>query len=126
MLESKDLPDTHVRRPAEPARKRVRRWLRRIALLPVRYDAHAPPALPPGRVCYVLETDRLLDRLVLEDLCLRERWPLPQDAGFFSVRSIRGWPRRLAPRDVAELEPIVVRDRSQGGDAPVWFVPIAI
>jgi glycerol-3-phosphate O-acyltransferase len=129
MLESKDLPEPHVTRGAHPARGRARRWLRRIALLPVRYHAHAPAALPPGRVCYVLETDRLLDRLVLEDLCLREHWPLPDDAraaGFFTVRSIRGWPRRLAPREVAELEPIVARDRSQGGDAPVSLVPIAI
>jgi len=132
MLESKDLPQPIRDRRPESARAQpghVRRWLGRVALLPVRYEAHAPAALPPGRVCYVLETDRLLDRLVLEDLCLRERWPLPDDsraAGFFSVRSIRGWLlRRLVPRDVAELEPVVARVTERGG-APVSFVPIAI
>jgi glycerol-3-phosphate O-acyltransferase len=130
MLESKDLPKSIPDRGAPPTPGRVRRWFRRAALSPVRYEAHAPSALPPGRVCYVLETDRLLDRLVLEDLCLREHWPLPDDtraAGFFSVRMIRGWPfRRLVPRDVAEIEPLVARDRTQGGDAPVSFVPLAI
>jgi len=83
MLESKDLPQPIRDRRPESARAQpghVRRWLGRVALLPVRYEAHAPAALPPGRVCYVLETDRLLDRLVLEDLCLRERWPLPDDS----------------------------------------------
>ncbi|HEX5048888.1 MAG TPA: glycerol-3-phosphate 1-O-acyltransferase PlsB [Gammaproteobacteria bacterium] len=128
MLESKDLSAAVAnRRTSEPGRART--WLRRIALLPVRYEARAPAALPAGRVCYVLETDRLLDRLVLEDLCLRERWPLPHSraAGLFSVRSIRGWPfRRLVPSDVAELEPLIARDPTQGGDAPLWFVPIAI
>src|SRR3954467_13234618 len=127
MLESKDLPGAVTgRRAAAPSR--LREWLRRLALLPVRYETHAPAALPAGRVCYVLETDRLLDRLILEDLCLRERWPLPDHsraAGFFSVRSIRGWPfRRLVPRDVAELEPVIARDRTQGGDAPLSFVPV--
>ena len=132
MLESKDLPEPEWVRRTEPAHAHAR-WrdrLRRVALLPVRYQAHAPAALPPGRICYVLETDRFLDRLVLEDLCLREHWPVPgrsPSVGFFSVRSIRGWlRRRLAPRDVAELEPLLALDDSQGGDAPLSFVPVAI
>ena len=118
------------------ARERLRRVVRSIALFPVRYESQSAVELPAGgRLCYVLETDRRLDRLVLEDLCVDRGWPLPQvrltgndtDAALWTVRSIRGWLRRRpVPRDVAQLMPLLQRDSVMGGGEDVYFVPIAV
>jgi glycerol-3-phosphate O-acyltransferase len=136
MAESKDLETAApVSGSAGPrdSRGRVRDWLRRFSLLPVRYETHQAAPLPAGRVCYVLETDRWLDRAILTDLCLHNAWPVPDAgdpaaAGFFSVRRIRSWPppRRLVPREVRDLEPLVARDAALGGAESVTFVPVAV
>jgi glycerol-3-phosphate O-acyltransferase len=136
MAESKDLSPLPARRDARTrdVGERVRETLRRVALLPVRYEVQQASALPAGKVWYVLETDRYLDRLILDDLCIRNAWPRPgraadaDAAGVWAVRAIRGWLgwRRLAPRDVGELEPVVARDRALGGAESVAFVPVAI
>src|SRR5690606_21410997 len=114
---------------AAPRERARGRW-RRAALLPIRYEAQQSVPLPPGRVWFVLETDRVLDRLILEDVCERSAWPQPGGAaaGLWSVRTIRGflWRRRLAPRDVAELEAPIAHDRALGGGDDVAFVPVAI
>jgi glycerol-3-phosphate O-acyltransferase len=131
----------HLQRPTliadvtapRDTRRRIRDWVRRLALLPVRYETQQAGALPAGKLCYVLETDRPLDALILEDLCIRNAWPPPEGvdslegAGVVSVRTIRGWlVRRLVPRDVGELQPLVARDRALGGSETVSFVPVAI
>ena len=72
MAESKD-PSA----PTESRARRVREWLRRLALVPVRYEVQHAAALPAGTIWYVLETDRYLDRRILDDLCIRRGWPLP-------------------------------------------------
>ena len=78
-----------------------------MLLLPVRYEAQlAAEPNAETRRCYVLETDRGEDRWVLEDLCRRQGWPLPQApaAGLFTVWRARGWfSRRSVPRDLSEL-----------------------
>jgi glycerol-3-phosphate O-acyltransferase len=137
MAESKDLRQpTPAQRLAAlgAARDRVQRWLRKVALLPVRYEIQPTATLPTdAALWYVLETDRWLDRLILEDLCTRNDWPIPAAlpgrtaAGLWTVRSIKGWLlRRLAPRDVAELQPLVARDRALGGPDTLAFVPVAV
>jgi glycerol-3-phosphate O-acyltransferase len=133
MAESKD-PQAPPLAPATAsagsARERARRARRRWAMLPIRYEAQQSAALPSGRIWFVLETDRLLDRLILEDLCVRNAWPEPDAAraGLWSVRTIKGflWRRRLAPRDVAELEAVIARDHALGGSEDVALVPVAI
>ena len=139
MAESKDLRQ-QKHPPAEGAgglsRERFGNFARRIALLPVRYESQSA-AQPPstGRLCYVLETDRRLDRLVVEDLCIDKDWPQPQAglraakdrAALWSVRTIRGWwRRRPVPREVGELTALLASDKSVGGDDDVLFVPVAI
>jgi glycerol-3-phosphate O-acyltransferase len=129
MGESKD-HDPRATSPAPGAfAQRGGRWWRRWALLPVRYETQQSAPLPAdARIWFVLETDRLLDRLILEDVCIRRAWPQPgTDAGLWSVRRIKGViARLLVPRDVRELEPIVARDAKLGGGERVAFVPVAI
>lgn len=111
-----------------------RRWWRHWPVLPIRYETQlAGPVPDDANVWFVLETDRWLDRLILEDVCIRNDCPPPRPhpgehrIGLWSVRTIRGWFwRRLTTRDSAELQPIVARDRSLGGAEIVVFVPVAI
>lgn len=133
MPESKDLQaPTLAPAPAAAGtvRDRVRRSWRQWAMLPIRYEAQQSAALPSDRVCFVLETDRLLDRLILQDLCARNAWPEPEgvSAGLWSVRTIKGflWRRRLVPRDVTQLEAVIARDGALGGPESVALVPVAI
>jgi glycerol-3-phosphate O-acyltransferase len=109
----------------------ARAWWRHWAIFPLRYETQQSAPLPSAKIWYVLETDRLLDRLILEDLSIRNAWPQPGGigAGLWSVRTIRGflWRRRLVPRDVAQLQPVVARDSAlRGGTDEVAFVPVAI
>jgi glycerol-3-phosphate O-acyltransferase len=109
---------------------RAGRWLRRAALLPVRYEMQPAEPLPSGRICYVLETDRRLDRHVLEDGCARLGWPTPaasredqRGADLWSLCTLRGWfGRRAVPHDPATLAPFL----AAGAGGPAWFVPVAI
>jgi glycerol-3-phosphate O-acyltransferase len=133
MAESKDPQSptlTPATAPAGTARERARSAWRRFAMLPIRYEAQQAAPLPSELVWFVLETDRLFDRLILEDLCIRNAWPEPDGvrAGLWSVRTIKGflWRRRLAPRDVAQLEAVIARDPALGGSEQVAFVPVAI
>ncbi len=133
MAESKHLHDpplTPTSSRASATGERARRGWRRWAVLPFRYETQQSAPLPSdARIWFVLETDRFLDRLILEDLCVRSAWPEPRDgaAGLWSVRTIKGLvSRRLVPRDVAQLQPIIARDRALGGAEGVAFVPIAI
>jgi glycerol-3-phosphate O-acyltransferase len=111
-----------------------RRWWRHWAVLPIRYETQlAGPIADDANVWFVLETDRWLDRLILEDVCIRNDCPPPRRhpgelrIGFWSVHRIRGWlRRRLMPCDASDLAPIVARDRSLGGPKDVVFVPVAV
>src|SRR5688500_1471526 len=133
MAESKDLQAPSiapVTTAAGAARDRLRRGWRHWAMLPIRYEAQQSAPLPSDRICFVLETDRLLDRLILQDLCVRNAWPEPDGvgAGLWSVRTIKGflWRRRLVPRDVAQLQAVIARDRALGGQEGIALVPVAI
>jgi glycerol-3-phosphate O-acyltransferase len=106
----------------------------RLALLPVRYELRgAPPRPPAHRVCYVLETERLLDRMILEDLCRTHGFKVPErrfpargdTAGLWSVRTTRGWlvPRSV-PGDLRELGRLFVEEAAVEND--VCFVPVTI
>ncbi len=102
-------------------------------MLPVRYEVRGAAPLPAARrLCYVLEADRPLDRLILEDMCLAAGWRVParhfpargEAAGMWSVRTIRGW---LAPRAVpqrAELGRAFAAEAALEND--VLFVPVTI
>ncbi len=128
MAESKHLHDS----PLTPTtgHASARRGWRRWAVLPFRYETQQSAPLPSeARIWFVLETDRLLDRLILEDLCVRNAWPEPANAGagLWSVRTIKGLlSRRLVPRDVAQLQPVIAHDGALGGAERVAFVPVAI
>jgi glycerol-3-phosphate O-acyltransferase len=130
-----DSTDPQAARPSLDERVRSkRRWWRHWAVLPIRYETQlAGPIADDANVWFVLETDRWLDRLILEDVCLRNDCPAPRPRpgdhriGLTSVHRIRGWLRRsFTPRDPAELLPVVARDRSLGGPQDVVFVPVAI
>ena len=140
MAESKDLHQKEPRPSDETggrlSRESLRGHARRIALLAVRYESQgAIESASAGRLCYVLETDRRLDRFVLEDLCINQGWPRPEvglascdaRAALWAVRSIRGWLRRRAvPRDVGELAALLTRDKAIGGTEELRFVPVAV
>lgn len=109
-----------------------RRRLRRLALWPVRYEVQA--SVDPhcaGRLCYVLETERAEDRWVLDDVCRKRHWPVPEvgfapatGCGLVTLWHSRHWfSRRSVPRDLGELS-----DCFEPGDADedVSFVPVAV
>ena len=112
-----------------------RRLSRRLGLLFIRY--HAKSTIDPrslGSVCYVLERDRLLDRFVLEDLCLTRDWPLPTRAPssetgtqtLWSVRSLEGWlVRRLVPSDGEPLRQLIRRVQERP-EEDIQLIPVAI
>jgi glycerol-3-phosphate O-acyltransferase len=129
MAESKNLEEPTP--GATSGARGTRAWWRHWAIFPLRYETQQSAPLPSAaRIWYVLETDRLLDRLIFEDVAIRNAWPLPAaaEAGLWSVRTIKGflWLRRLVPREVAQLHPIVARDSALGGSEAVAFVPVAI
>lgn len=115
---------------------RLEQWrhrLRRLALLPVRYEVqHA--AAPPNdsRVCYVLETERSEDRWVFEAACLAAQWPVPKlgfatdtDCGLVTLWHAQRWySRRTVPRDLSELGACFELDAQARDD--VSFVPVAV
>ena len=99
----------------------------------VRYELQSsidPPT--EGRLCYVLETARREDRLVLEDLCVKRGWrqpsvglPSKSDCGYWTMRARRRWfVRRAMPRDLAELATVL--GRQTDGYSDVCFLPVAI
>ncbi|HEX5420035.1 MAG TPA: glycerol-3-phosphate 1-O-acyltransferase PlsB [Gammaproteobacteria bacterium] len=105
-----------------------------MALLPIRYDVRGTAPTPADRrLCYVLETDRRLDQLILEDLCAARGWRIPlrhfpgrgEAAGQWSVRTIRGWlSPRAVPRERAELGKLLAAEAALEND--VLFVPVTI
>ncbi len=117
---------------AEAARSE--RWhalLRSLALKLVRYEVQFADERPSAaRTCFVLETQRVEYRWVLEDVCAREGWPTPLDlargaadghSALWTLRRAPHWfGRRAPPRDVSEVEAMLV----EGAD--VEFVPVAI
>lgn len=122
--------------PADASRReRLHAWWRRLALKLVRYELQFADERPAGeRTCFVLETQRVEYRWVLEDVCERESWSGPVDLGAKGAaalanrvwtlrRAPRWFGRRAPPRDVAELEPLLTRARA---GTPVEFVPVAI
>jgi len=87
-----------------------------------------------GSVCYVLERDRLLDRLVLEDLCLARGWPPPlvvpsPQTGtqtLWSVRVFKGFlVRSLVPSDGEPLRQLIRYLQSNPGN-DIQLIPVAI
>ena len=90
---------------------------RLLCLWWVRYDVQDgwQPAALRVPVCFALERDQLLDKLVLDDLCVKQGWPRPfrpmpginapgRDA-CLSLRGFRGLIfRRVVPKDNAELQ----------------------
>lgn len=117
-------------------RARWRRLSRRLGLLFVRYHvkcAVAPESLV-GPICYVLERDRLLDRLVLEDLCAARGWSglgassASQDVGraLWSLRVFKGWfVRRLLPNDDEPLRRLISHVEANPSD-DIRLVPVAV
>lgn len=103
-------------------------------MLPIRYEVRGTVPRPAARrLCYVLETDRLLDRVLLEHLCLERGWRVParhfpargEAAGTWSVRTIRGWlVPRVVPRGRAELGDLLQAEAALEND--VLFVPVTI
>ncbi len=81
----------------------------------------------------MLERDRLLDRLVLEDLSVTRNWPPPQSAPstaglqtLWSVRVFEGWLlRRLVPSDDEPLRRLI-RHVQESPDEDVQLLPVAI
>ncbi len=118
---------------ARPRLVQLRRLAQRGALVFVRYALAEPAALTTGAsVCYVLERDRLYDRLVLRDLCLRRDWPqagspLPDGRpAVLGLREYRGrLLRRLAPSAVSRLGDIVGW-LEENPDADIELVPVAV
>ncbi|HEU4619957.1 MAG TPA: glycerol-3-phosphate 1-O-acyltransferase PlsB [Gammaproteobacteria bacterium] len=107
---------------------------RRLALLAVRYELRGEAAMPAAhRVCYVLETERLLDQMILEDLCRTHGFRVPvrrfpsrgETAGIWSVRTVRGWllPRAV-PGDLRELGRLFAEETAIEND--VCFIPVTI
>jgi glycerol-3-phosphate O-acyltransferase len=91
------------------------------------------PVPPAHRVCYALETDRRLDRMILEDLCLAHGFRAPvrrfpgraETTGMWSVRTTRGWLMpRAVPGDLAELGRLFATEKALEND--VYFVPVTI
>ena len=114
---------------------RWRRLVRRLGLLCVRYHVKItcdPRALGP--LCYVLENDRTLDRLVLEDLSIRRGWPVPRRTSprsgalptLWSLRMPKGrLPRRWAAADDDSLHRLIVQLRADPHE-DIRLVPVAI
>jgi len=108
---------------------------RRLGLVFIRYHVKSlidPAAL--GSVCYVLERDQLLDRLVLEDLCLARGWPSPLGVPspqtgtqtLWSVRVVEGLLlRRLVPNDDEPLRQLIRHVQAHPGN-DVQLIPVAI
>jgi glycerol-3-phosphate O-acyltransferase len=133
ILSSSSAESERLSSPALSLRPRWRRLLRRCMLLPVRYEVQAAAAPPSGgKLCYVVETDRLEDRVVLEDLCRSRGWRAPQpefpsagSCGVWSLRRPHRWfTRRSAPRDLAEPAASLVLDEAAAPHA--HFVPVAV
>ncbi len=118
---------------SRPLGRRLRRLAQRLALVFVRYTVADPAELAAGaNVWYVLERDRLYDRLVLVDLCQRRDWPPPgvrlPDGGpaVFGLRAYRGrLLRRLAPTPNNRLGEIIGWLEAHPG-SDVELVPVAV
>ena len=114
---------------------RWRRFVRRVGLLCVRY--HVKGACNPGAlgpICYVLENDRTLDRLVLDDLSIARGWPRPHPCPsrsgdpptLWSMQRLTGWlPRRRAAADADVLQTLIDHVRSEGR-SDIQLLPVAI
>lgn len=100
--------------------RRIGRSLARgLALFWVRYDVQvAGQPERYRRVCYVIERDQLLDRLIVEDLCRTRGWALPYDEipntlglaanSLLALRRGKGiLRRRLVPAGDRRLEALV-------------------
>lgn len=111
--------------------------LRIVGLAWVRYQVQvAGSAENYRRVCYVAEKDQLLDRLILEDLCVTRGWarpfdPIPNTLGlnqdaFVGQRALKGFlVRRMVPAGDAELRTLIewLAERPQ---ADVQLVPVSV
>ena len=114
-----------------------RATLRMLGLTWVRYQvqvAGSPENL--RRTCYVLERNQLLDRLILEDLCLTRGWsrpfvPIPNTLGlerdaFIGLRELKGWlVRYMVPANQEVLQELVewLKERPQ---ADIHLRPVAV
>ena len=109
-----------------------------ICLTWVRYDIQCTwePGEATTPVCYVLERDQLLDKLVLDDVCVNRSWqrpfmPIPgiRAPGGDAYLSLRGFKglifRRAVPKDSRELNALVEwTEKNPHGD--LKLVPVAV
>jgi len=122
-----------VARLADSAARRLRKLAQRAALVFVRYSFGAAEELSEQEsVCYVLERDQLFDRLVLQDLCVKQGWPKPQTrladgaAAIWALRTHRGWPgRRLVPAATNRLARALAWVAANP-EADIELVPVAV
>ncbi len=109
-----------------------------VCLAWVRYDVQiaGEPVQLRGRVCYALERDQLLDKLVLEDLCITRDWPrpfrpiagvkAPGGDAYLSLRGFRGLIfRRTVPREGRELQALVQWSEQHPKD-DIQVVPVVV
>ncbi len=111
--------------------------LRIVGLAWVRYQVRvAGSAESYRRVCYVAEKNQLLDRLILEDLCVTRGWarpfdPIPNTLGlnqdaFVGQRQPKGiLVRRMVPAGDEELRALIewLAERPQ---ADIQLVPVSV